>query len=115
MKLISWNVNGLRACVQKGFLDYFHAADADFFNGFIYRAEAAGYLCAVLVGQFVRQRDQILFIRQDVGRHAAVPLPAVSLTETALAGYVIASAAVVAYAAAGNMVNNNPVSFFKAF
>ena len=23
MKLISWNVNGLRACVQKGFLDYF--------------------------------------------------------------------------------------------
>lgn len=31
MKLISWNVNGLRACVQKGFLDYFHAANADFF------------------------------------------------------------------------------------
>ena len=31
MKFISWNVNGLRACVQKGFLDYFHAADADFF------------------------------------------------------------------------------------
>ena len=30
-KLISWNVNGLRACVQKGFLDYFKAADADFF------------------------------------------------------------------------------------
>ena len=31
MKLISWNVNGLRACLGKGFLDYFHAADADFF------------------------------------------------------------------------------------
>lgn len=31
MKLISWNVNGLRACVQKGFLDYFHQVDADFF------------------------------------------------------------------------------------
>ncbi len=31
MKLISWNVNGLRACVQKGFLDYFKAADADIF------------------------------------------------------------------------------------
>lgn len=31
MKLISWNVNGLRACVQKGFLDYFHQADADIF------------------------------------------------------------------------------------
>lgn len=31
MKLISWNVNGLRACVTKGFLDYFQEADADFF------------------------------------------------------------------------------------
>ena len=30
-KLISWNVNGLRACVQKGFLDYFREADADIF------------------------------------------------------------------------------------
>lgn len=31
MKLISWNVNGLRACVGKGFLDFFHEIDADFF------------------------------------------------------------------------------------
>ena len=31
MKLISWNVNGLRACLQKGFLDFFRDADADFF------------------------------------------------------------------------------------
>ena len=31
MKFISWNVNGLRACVQKGFLDFFHGMDADFF------------------------------------------------------------------------------------
>ena len=31
MKFISWNVNGLRACVQKGFLDFFKEADADFF------------------------------------------------------------------------------------
>ncbi|MCD7762262.1 MAG: exodeoxyribonuclease III [Lachnospiraceae bacterium] len=31
MKLISWNVNGLRACVQKGFTEYFEQADADFF------------------------------------------------------------------------------------
>ena len=30
-KLISWNVNGLRACVTKGFLDYFREADADVF------------------------------------------------------------------------------------
>ncbi|HWO75216.1 MAG TPA: exodeoxyribonuclease III [Bacillus sp. (in: firmicutes)] len=31
MKLISWNVNGLRACVGKGFLDYFKEIDADIF------------------------------------------------------------------------------------
>lgn len=31
MRLISWNVNGLRACIQKGFLDFFNACDADFF------------------------------------------------------------------------------------
>lgn len=31
MKLISWNVNGLRACVTKGFLDYFTELDADIF------------------------------------------------------------------------------------
>lgn len=30
-KLISWNVNGLRACMQKGFTDFFKAADADIF------------------------------------------------------------------------------------
>ena len=31
MKLISWNVNGLRACVNKGFLDFFKEIDADIF------------------------------------------------------------------------------------
>lgn len=31
MKLISWNVNGLRACVGKGFFDFFAAQDADIF------------------------------------------------------------------------------------
>ena len=31
MKLISWNVNGLRACMQKGFPDFFASVDADIF------------------------------------------------------------------------------------
>ena len=31
MKFVSWNVNGLRACVQKGFLEYFREVDADVF------------------------------------------------------------------------------------
>lgn len=32
MKLVSWNVNGLRACVKKGFMDYFTKVDADIFS-----------------------------------------------------------------------------------
>ena len=31
MKFISWNVNGIRACVQKGFEEFFQQADADIF------------------------------------------------------------------------------------
>lgn len=31
MKLVSWNVNGIRACVKKGFEDFFHEIDADIF------------------------------------------------------------------------------------
>ena len=32
MKFISWNVNGFRACLDKGFADFFKEADADFFS-----------------------------------------------------------------------------------
>jgi exodeoxyribonuclease III len=31
MKLVSWNVNGLRACLNKGFMDFFRQTDADLF------------------------------------------------------------------------------------
>lgn len=31
MRFISWNVNGIRACVQKGFMDFFRDIDADIF------------------------------------------------------------------------------------
>ncbi len=31
MKIVTWNVNGLRACVKKGFMDFFNATDADIF------------------------------------------------------------------------------------
>ena len=31
MKFISWNVNGLRAAMKKGFADFFNEQDADFF------------------------------------------------------------------------------------
>ena len=32
MKFISWNVNGFRACLDKGFAEFFKEADADFFS-----------------------------------------------------------------------------------
>lgn len=32
MKLVSWNVNGIRACLNKGFLDFFKECDADIFS-----------------------------------------------------------------------------------
>ena len=32
MKFISWNVNGFRACLNKGFSDFFASEDADFFS-----------------------------------------------------------------------------------
>ncbi len=32
MKFISWNVNGLRACMTKGFMDFFKESNADFFS-----------------------------------------------------------------------------------
>ena len=31
MKFISWNVNGIRACMGKGFMDFFNTIDADIF------------------------------------------------------------------------------------
>ena len=31
MRFTSWNVNGLRACMQKGFMDFFQSTDSDFF------------------------------------------------------------------------------------
>ncbi|MGN0169956.1 MAG: exodeoxyribonuclease III [Lachnospiraceae bacterium] len=31
MKLVSWNVNGIRACLTKGFMDFFNEIDADIF------------------------------------------------------------------------------------
>ncbi len=31
MKIITWNVNGLRACMTKGVMDYFNSANADIF------------------------------------------------------------------------------------
>ena len=81
MKLISWNVNGLRACLNKGFLDFFHTADADFFclqetkmqqgqvelalDGYLQywnSAEKKGYS-----GTAIFTKHQPLSVRYDIG------------------------------------------------
>ena len=81
MKLVSWNVNGLRACVQKGFYDFFAAADADCFclqetkmqpgqltveapgyEQFWYSAEKKGYS-----GTAIFSRHTPLSVRYGVG------------------------------------------------
>ena len=48
MKLISWNVNGLRACLTHGFAESFAALDADIFFG-------AGDQDAARSGGFLRR------------------------------------------------------------
>ncbi len=81
MKLISWNVNGLRACVKKGFLDYFDQEDADIFclqetklqphqielelkgyHQFWHSAERKGYS-----GTAVFTKKEPLSVQQDFG------------------------------------------------
>ena len=41
MKLVSWNVNGLRACLGKGFLDYCAQEDADVHYALAFRIALA--------------------------------------------------------------------------
>ena len=81
MKFISWNVNGLRACLGKGFLEHFETLDADFFSlqetklqpgqlslelpgyrQFWYSAEKKGYS-----GTAVFTRHEPLSVRFGVG------------------------------------------------
>ena len=81
MKFISWNVNGLRACLKKGFEDVFNALDADFFciqetkmqpgqadfapagyTEYIYSADKKGYS-----GTAVLTRKEPLNVTYDFG------------------------------------------------
>ena len=84
MKLVSWNVNGIRACQEKGFSDAFSAMDADFFclqetkaqpeqiafcpegyHKFLYSAEKKGYS-----GTAIFAKQQPLSVRYGVGCEA---------------------------------------------
>ena len=97
MKFISWNVNGLRACLKKGFEDVFNTLDADFFciqetkmqpgqadfapegyTEYIYSADKKGYS-----GTAIWAREPALSVRYGLGRgypqprgprhHAGIP------------------------------------------
>ena len=81
MKFISWNVNGLRACLKKGFEDTFNALDADFFciqetkmqpgqadfapagyTEYIYSADKKGYS-----GTAILTKEEPLSVTYDFG------------------------------------------------
>ena len=81
MKFVSWNVNGLRACLKKGFEDTFRALDADFFcvqetkmqpgqaefapegyTEYLYSAEKKGYS-----GTAIFAKTEPLSVRYGVG------------------------------------------------
>ncbi len=91
------------------------AADADLFQAFVDRAEAAGYLRAIGVGQFGGEMDQVLLLGEQEFRHAAVALPAVGpAVLLAGAGDHVAAAAIVAQSAAGDVINDDTVAHAEA-
>ena len=91
------------------------AADADLFQAFVDRAEAAGHLRAIGVGQFGGEMDQVLLFGEQEFRHAAVALPAVGAAILlAGAGDHVAAAAIVAHAAAGDVIDDDAVAHAEA-
>lgn len=62
MKFISWNVNGLRACVQKGFLDFFNSIDADFFvfRSPSYRRDRLTLTCRAITSTGIMPRKKAI-------------------------------------------------------
>ena len=63
MKLISWNVNGLRACVQKGFLDFFREIDAAVVRNTTVMLEASQF---GIPSYIIQNPEQVFDIYQNV-------------------------------------------------
>lgn len=61
MKLISWNVNGLRACIQKGFLDFFMKLMQIFsvFRNPSCRRDRSTFLCPVIFPTGIMPRKKV--------------------------------------------------------
>src|ERR1035437_7956207 len=99
--------HGAEAGDQHGMI----AADSDLLDSLVYRAESAGHLRTVGVGELVRQCDEVLLFGQHVLCHGSIALPAVGATILfAGAGDHVAAPAVVAYAASGDVVHDDAVT-----
>ena len=91
------------------------AADADLFQTFIHRAETAGHLGAIGIGQRVGEVDQVLLFGEQEFGHAAIALPAVGAAIFfAGAGDHVAAAAIVAHATAGDVIHDDAVAHGEA-
>src|SRR5450759_4940756 len=91
------------------------ARDADLLQSLVDRAEAAGHLRAIGIGQLGGEMDQVLLLGEQVFRHAAVALPAVGTAILgASAGDHVAAAAIVTQAAARNVIHDHAAAHAEA-
>lgn len=81
MKFISWNVNGLRACVQKGFLDFFHTIDADFFciQESSYRKDRLIWICRATINTGITRKRKAIPAPQSSQKKNRFPWHMVSV------------------------------------
>ena len=85
MKFISWNVAGYRACLKKGFSDFFESVDADFFSLQEVKAEESqidyipdGYFCYRNIADkkgysgtiiYAKKEANAVFYGMDIAEH----------------------------------------------
>ncbi len=91
------------------------AVDADLLKPLVDSAESARNLRAVGIGKRIGQRDEVLLFGNHVVGHTAVALPAVSAAILlARARNHVAAPAIVAHAAAGNVIDNHAIAALEA-
>ena len=68
MKFISWNVNGIRACAQKGFMDIFNEADAD-----IFCIQESKMQAGHIISTGIMLREKVIPERQSLQKKSLFP------------------------------------------
>ena len=71
MKFISWNVNGIRACAQKGFMDIFNEADADIFC--IQESKMQAGIRLDIISTGIMLREKVIPERQSLQKKSLFP------------------------------------------